>query len=104
MRGCLEYACQQGGKRVDWSAITVILFLWSNAINIRHRVRNRQPGWAVLKTVYALGRVQKLLVAATILTSLFAMLWFVHDTCTLPKWLSGLLTRVLGPPGACVGR
>jgi len=84
------------------STITVILFLWSNAINIRHRGRDRQPGWAVLKTVYALGRVQKLLVAATILTSLFAMLWFVHDTCTLPDGLTDLLATFLGPPQACV--
>ena len=84
------------------SAITVILFLWINAINVRHRGRDRTPGWAVLTAVYALGRVQKLLVAATILTSVVAMVWFVHDTCTLPDGLTQALTQVLGPPEACV--
>ena len=92
---------------LEWSAlatsvITLIVFLWSDAINKRQDRRGRQPGWATLKVIYALGRLQVLLVAVTILTILFTMTWYVHDTCTLPDMIAGWLTHAFGPPQACI--
>jgi len=84
------------------SAITLTVFVWANAINIRHRGSDRQPGWATLKTIYALNRAKALFVAATILTSLFAMVWFVHDSCTMPDLITGWLTPTLGAPQSCI--
>lgn len=84
------------------SAITVGTFIWANAINHRQTRKGRSPSWAVRKIFYALRRLQTLCVLATILTSVFAWLWFVHDTCTLPDAITQSLSHLLGPPEACI--
>ena len=63
---------------------------------------NWQPGWGRLKVFYALHKVQKLLVFATVLITIYGMVWFVHDTCTLPIAVARVLGFVFGLPLACV--
>lgn len=84
------------------SIITVAIFIWANAINLRHAHNGYVPGWAVLKAFYALNRIKTVCVIATVLAAFFAVTWFVHDTCTLPDWISQVLAYVFGMPSACI--
>jgi len=85
------------------SGITIILFVWANAINmkIRHNSTDRQPNWITLKTFYFLKRAQTLFVAVTIATSVLALFWFIHDTCNLSDFSTIWATNLFGPPQSC---
>ena len=59
------------------------------------------PGYWTCKAVYALRRLNALVAWVTIAATLVAVLWFVHDICSLPGWISGPLGLIFGAPQGC---
>lgn len=90
-----------------WSALvtcglTVCTTLWAFRINARLDYNDEQPVWVTLKLFYALTRLKLLLVTTTVMATLYIVVWFVHDSCTLPHWLEILLGIVFGEPHGCI--